>query len=488
MPAISAPITAGDFDALRDASRAIAAARSREDVLTAVGDAAARLLRGERCLVVPLPLTGADEAAFESLDDLDPRDLPLIDRAVAGHAPAVSDARSALCAPIFVRGTAVACLYTSHSGVGEPFGEEEQRLAAFIAVLAGGALESRNAETLHDPLTGLANRALFTDRVKHALRRAGRMKARIAVLLLDLDDFKTVNDSLGHTAGDQLLVSVAGRLGDCVRDADTAARLGGDEFAILVEDVRDAADAAGTAQRIIDTLAAPFALDTPAGGSEVFVQPSIGIALGSTGGASAGAGELLRNAEVAMSIAKDRGKRRYEFFEPSMHTGIVERMALKRDLSHALERGEFVLHYQPIIALATGELTGLEALIRWHHPERGLVPPAAFVPLAEETGQIRPIGHWVLGEACRQAAGWGETRGARRPLSVNVNLSPLQLQEPGFVGEVAAALSRSGLAPSQLLLEITETVLMQDTEVTIRRLRRLKDLGVRLAIDDFGTG
>jgi EAL domain-containing protein (putative c-di-GMP-specific phosphodiesterase class I) len=240
----------------------------------------------------------------------------------------------------------------------------------------------------------------------------------------------------------------------------------------------------------MDALDAPFELDThQAGGSEVFVHPSIGIALGNPDQTQGDVDELLRNADVAMYIAKGRGKRRYEFFEPSMHTGVLERLALKRDLSRAFERSEFVLHYQPIIDLTSSALVGLEALIRWKHPERGLVEPAAFVPLAEETGLIRPIGHWVLGEACARANKWGEdARGTREPLSVNVNLSPSQLQEPGLVGEVAGALARSGLAPSQLVLEITETVLMQDTEVTIRRLRRLKDLGVRLAIDDFGTG
>ena len=543
------------FDTLLDTGRGIATALSRDEVFEAVTEAGMTLLRGERCLVVPLPLTGADEAAFEYLDALG---LALVDRAVKDRAPAVfSDAepsdestsesgalsgvRSALCAPIFVRGEAVACLYTSHGGVSELFGHEEQRLAAFIATLAGGALENaegfasvqdltrsleqrveeRTAEleesnrrldlsvgqlreaydrerqaadqlkhqAFHDSLTSLANRALFTDRVDHALRRAERLHARVAVMFLDLDDFKTVNDSLGHTVGDQLLVSVADRLRDCLRDGDTAARLGGDEFAILIEDVRDAGDAARTAQRIIDALDSPFVLDTrEAGGSEVFVHPSIGIALGSADKTPGDVGELLRNADVAMYIAKGRGKRRYEFFEPSMHTGVLERLALKRDLSRAFERGEFVLHYQPIVDLDGGALVGLEALIRWQHPERGLVAPAAFVPLAEETGLIRPIGHWVLREACRRAVSWSDARGGREPLSVNVNLSPSQLQEPGLVGEVAAALSRSGLAPSQLVLEITETVLMQDTEVTIRRLRRLKDLGVRLAIDDFGTG
>jgi diguanylate cyclase (GGDEF)-like protein/PAS domain S-box-containing protein len=335
----------------------------------------------------------------------------------------------------------------------------------------------------HDALTGLPNRSLFTDRVGHALARRVREPGRIAVLFLDVDDFKTVNDSLGHAAGDELLVAIAKRLDDCLRGGDTAARLGGDEFAILLEDVSEPDEAAGVAERVIESLRPPFDID----GKRTFVYASIGIAT-STGTPGERAEELLRNADVAMYIAKRRGKGGHEFFEPDMHLAALKRLELKAELQQALERDEFVIHYQPAVDLASGRITGVEALVRWDHPERGLVPPLDFIPLAEETGLIVPIGGWVLREACRQAREWQQSHKGGPDLSVGVNLSGRQLQDASVVAEVQAALEASGLPPHSLILEITETVLLQDAEAAAGTLGELKKLGVQLAIDDFGTG
>jgi diguanylate cyclase (GGDEF)-like protein/PAS domain S-box-containing protein len=337
-------------------------------------------------------------------------------------------------------------------------------------------------QAFHDSVTSLANRALFRDRVTHALDRQARDHEPISVLFMDLDDFKTINDSLGHAAGDQLLFEVGARL-RCLRAADTAARLGGDEFAILLEDSEEGVQAVDVADRIMHMLEEPFTLE----GKEVFVRASVGIATveGERGG---GVEELLRNADVAMYMAKERGKGRYQVFEPAMHDTALKRLELKADLQRAIEHQEYQLHYQPVIELGSGRISGVEALIRWFHPVRGLVPPLEFIPLAEETGLIVEIGRWVLLEACRTAVDLQERFPADPPLHMAVNLSARQIARPEVVGEVREILLDTGLDPHSLILEITESVMMQDMELSIERLGELKGLGVQLAVDDFGTG
>jgi diguanylate cyclase (GGDEF)-like protein/PAS domain S-box-containing protein len=332
---------------------------------------------------------------------------------------------------------------------------------------------------LHDPLTDLANRALFKESVERALRRTGRNGRSVAVVFLDIDDFKHVNDSLGHEAGDRLLAAVAERIRVCVRPYDVAARLGGDEFAILLENA-DLRVAASVAERILREMDEPIQVS----GREIATQGSLGIAIGGPGDDTE---NVMRNADVAMYTAKAKGKGRYEVFEPGMNSSAVERMELAADLRKAVEGKQFILHYQPIVGLADGRILGVEALIRWKHPERGMVGPVEFVPVAEETGLIVPIGRWVLNEACRQLRQWQDRHGDP-PLTMSVNVSVKQLQDPRFVNDVRTALATTGLDPMSLTLEITETVLMSDTEEVLARLEELRAVGVRLAIDDFGTG
>ncbi len=337
-------------------------------------------------------------------------------------------------------------------------------------------------QAFHDPLTGLANRALFSDRVEHALSRRRHADHTLAVVFIDLDDFKTVNDSLGHAAGDDLLSILAGRLTATVRGGDTVARLGGDEFAILLEDVSDPEMIRELATRLHDALALPVQL----GSVEVVAGASIGAA--SSGPGTQRAADLLRNADGAMYQAKQEGKGRFRQFDPTMHGRMLHRLQLKADLRHAVERGQLRIQYQPTVALRTGQVQGVEALLRWDHPALGTVPPNEFIPLAEETGTITDIGRWVLRTSCAQARRWQDLQPDSRPISVHVNVSGHQLQRDDFVGHVEDALADSGLAPSDLILEITETVLLEDLDTVIGRLQRLRRLGVRVAIDDFGAG
>ena len=330
----------------------------------------------------------------------------------------------------------------------------------------------------HDALTGLANREVFSDRVSHALERSARLHTLVGVVFVDLDDFKTVNDSLGHLAGDEVLRTVADRLSESLRTADTAARLGGDEFAILLEDLDEPADAIPIVERMAATLQQQMMIED----RQVHLGATMGVALGRAAGS---AEELLRNADTAMFNAKSAGKSRYHVFEPAMHRAAMFRLDLKEDLRRALDGGQFTLHYQPIYSLGEGRIQGVEALLRWHHPSRGTVFPHDFIPLMEETGQIVTVGRWVLREALTQARRWKRESGS---LWMSVNLSVRQLHQPDLVADVRQALEDTGVRPSDVVMEITESVFMEDTDAAVFQLDRLKQLGVRLAIDDFGTG
>jgi diguanylate cyclase (GGDEF)-like protein/PAS domain S-box-containing protein len=335
-------------------------------------------------------------------------------------------------------------------------------------------------QAFHDGLTELANRLLFRDRLEHALDRRTVRPGRLAVLFLDLDEFKKVNDSLGHAAGDALLVEVSDRLRRTVRSADTIARLGGDEFAVLLEDVSGTSEPQQCAERILRSLTEPFELD----GQRIELSTSIGIALNTE---RTTADEMLQEADVAMYRAKATGKGRYVTFEPSMHDAAEGRLELEADLRHGLERMEFHLQFQPIVELATGEVVGLEALARWKHPVRGTVSPLSFIPIAEEMGLIVPLGRWILFEACRQLAAL-RADGGNPALTVSVNVSGRQLASADLATDVATALATHGLAPANLILEITESVLVEDQRSPIEVLANIRATGVRIAIDDFGTG
>jgi len=335
------------------------------------------------------------------------------------------------------------------------------------------------ADAPHDSLTGLPSRSLLIDRLEHALASGGRAEPPVAVLVCNLDRLKTINHSLGRAAGDELLAAVAARLRTCVRPADTVARVGGDEFAVVLAELREPGDAVRAAERILSALETPFDLSP----REVYIDISIGIA--------AGAGEaeiLLRDADLAMHRAKADGGGRYALFEAGLHAAVVERLELEHDLKLAIGHGELDLVYQPIFSLRSGAVAGLEALVRWQHPSRGMLHPERFIPLAEEAGTIHAVGRWVLDAACHQAALWRARYPGFPGLQVGVNVSGAQLREPGLAGRVAEALSAAQLDPGGLTLEITESVLMDDAETASRRLGELKELGVDLAIDDFGIG
>lgn len=357
-----------------------------------------------------------------------------------------------------------------------------------IAAISEDVTDRRQAEAdllrvaSHDPLTGLPNRSSFMTRLQRAIGRLTfQPQAQFAVLFVDVDRFKTVNDSLGHLKGDELLIAVARRLEECVRPEDMVARLGGDEFAVLLHGTADPADAARVASRIQARLSEHLVL----GAQEVFVSASIGIVT------SAGYDhpeELLRDADIAMYRAKQSGRARYQVFDAAMHSAAVIRLHLETDLRRALEREEFIVHYQPVVRLETGAICGFEALVRWAHPQRGLVPPGEFIPSLEETGLIRTLGSWVLQEACRQLQDWLVRYPERESLFVSVNLSGKQFADRNLVARVREVLRDTGLSGERLKLEVTETVLVEDPEAAARMLSDLKQLGIQIQIDDFGTG
>jgi len=337
--------------------------------------------------------------------------------------------------------------------------------------------------TLHDALTGLPNRSLFTERLRHAMRRAARHPDDLfAVLFLDLDRFKDVNDNLGHFAGDELLRAVARRLEACIRPEDTVARLSGDEFAILLESITDISDAGRVAERIEEALSFPINL----AGAEVRTSASMGIVTSSM--AHDQPEQLLRSADMAMYRAKAAGRARYEMFDREMHSDSLARLQLETDLRRAVELSEFRLHYQPLVSLRTGRVTGFEALVRWEHPERGLAHPAEFIPVAEETGLIVPIGRWVLVEACRRMKEWQASHPREVPLTIGVNLSVRQFSQPDLLDQINHALDSTGLAPSALRLEITESAIIDKGPFAIAILSQIRELGVQVYLDDFGTG
>jgi diguanylate cyclase (GGDEF)-like protein len=393
-----------------------------------------------------------------------------------------------------------AIMLANRFGVVRSFDREDLRLLDTLAGNASVALqydrleqavmqlsvlqEQLHHQAYHDPLTSLANRTLFTDKVREAI--AAR-RGESAVLFIDLDDFKTINDSLGHAAGDELLVSVASRLRACLRPEDLVARLGGDEFAVLVEDPHDAeAAAVKVARRIMEA----FVLPVGVGSESVAVYVSVGIS--TSHGGSCSAEEMIRDADVAMYKAKTSGKGHFQVFHPSMGAAVLERHGLKEELRLAIERDELTLYFQPIVDLDTGRLVAEEALVRWEHPRRGLVGPAEFVPLAEETGLILSLGQYVLEEACQQACRWEARRAANPPddteVAVHVNLSAVELRDPELVGRVQQTLTEAQVDPRSLVFEITETVLLDDSERVSAAIGELRALGVRFALDDFGTG
>jgi diguanylate cyclase (GGDEF)-like protein len=496
------------LERLTTLQRSIASRADLEDVFAAIVNGASELLGDE---VVDLSLIDPDDPSILEVvasvglsEDLleHVRRTPL-SQGTAGHAiterqpivvedyeadprhmhdMAVDGLRSVISAPVYQRGELVGALSLGTRKPGRRYRDMERDAVIAFAEHAGLALNDAKAaeetahQAFHDPLTGLANRALFLDRLSQAKTRAARSGGAVGVLFADLDGFKTVNDSLGHGAGDQLLIIAAQRLVSVVGPTDTVARFGGDEFAILIEDATEPISAARLARRALEVLERVIEIQ----GREVFITASIGVAAGLEEPE-----ELLRRADLAMYEAKGQGKGRYELFQSHMHEAMAQRLELELDMRGAAERDEFLLHYQPIVELESGTVVGVEALMRWMHPSRGLIGPEEFIPIAEESGQIHALGRWVLREACERMVDWEDEHGA---LQLTVNLSSAQLRQASIVREVAEVLDSTGLDPSRLTLEITETVLMDVSTSNLERLAALKKAGVMLAVDDFGTG
>ena len=400
-------------------------------------------------------------------------------------------ASNLLVSPMIADGRPVGAIVVEHRSR-SVFGIERRVASVLGQFAAVAALNLRNAALLRhvqdlaerDSLTGAANRRMFQLTLERTLASNAAVGGdRIAaVLFMDLDDFKVINDTLGHAAGDSLLVAVTERIGGLVRQGDLVARLGGDEFAILTGDEPDLRSSRAMAERLVRDLRVPYVI----GDHTITVSASIGIA--SARDAGADAQELVRNADVAMYMAKANGKSGFAVFDPGMHASIRARHELGADLQHAVDLGQLRLVYQPIVSLESGRVSGLEALVRWQHPDRGLVAPGEFIEIAEENGSILPIGRWVLREACERAVAWQAEGLIGSDLFVCVNVSAREIQQPGFVGAVEEALAWAGLEASRLILEITETALIKATSLTVSTLESLRNLGVRVVIDDFGTG
>jgi diguanylate cyclase (GGDEF)-like protein/PAS domain S-box-containing protein len=367
----------------------------------------------------------------------------------------------------------------THAGLGD-----DVRLIAIVRDITERKLfeTQLTRQAFHDALTGLPNRALFMYSIEHALASASRNKRGVAILFVDVDRFKTVNDDLGHGIGDEALVALGQRIKACLRPGDTVARVGGDEFTILLEDLSVPDEAEGVARRVIGQLREPFAL----GGRSLSVTASIGIAFGMPDEVQPT--DLLRFADMAMYRAKAEGRARYVVFDQTMRDRSIARMSLETDLRQALGRDELRVHYQPIVALITGRVLGAEALLRWQHPDRGLISPSEFIQLAEETGVILPVGRWILTESCHQATRWQVEHPSDPPYTISVNLSPRQFRQDDLVEQVTQVLAATGLDPGCLKLDITESMVMDDAPKTLGKLEALSALGVTLELDDFGTG
>jgi diguanylate cyclase (GGDEF)-like protein len=489
-----------ELAALLDAGRAMNAGLELSEVLRRILDNALDLLDAGDGSVLLVEEPGVLRAVCVRGNEAARDAVVRIGEGIAGRVAATREPLlieggrhdSAMSVPLVHRGTLLGVLNVN-ARPGRTFDEYDLRALGLFGEHAASSIanarlheaERANAIALahrayHDPLTDLGNRELFADVVGSALA-ADRLRP-VGVVLLDLDDFKKVNDTIGHATGDRLLCLVAERLTANLDVGDVAARLGGDEFAVLLGDVRSADAAHRTAERLLAALTGPIELD----GRSITVRASVGVAVGRAGDVTVE--ELLRNADVAMYTAKGQGKGGTRLFEPAMHTALLERLELEAQLEVAVERAQLDLKYQPIVSLRTGRVTGFEALVRWNHPERGELPPDAFIPIAEETGGVVGIDRWVLLKACCQGRAWQRAYPAEEPLIVGVNLSTRQLEEVNVVELVELALEVSGLPPEHLVIEITESFLIPNETLGVATLEALRALGVRLAIDDFGTG